>query len=71
MSDRLGFLLGAPVLLILGVYAVVNPHGVKRENADGPYFKTGLAGMPIWFFRAMGVVTVGMAAFFVYLFWTH
>ena len=71
MSDRLGFLLGALVLLILGVYALVNPQGVKRENADGPYFKTGFAGMPIWFFRAMGVLTVGMAAFFVYMFWTH
>jgi len=71
VSNRLGFLFGALVLLILGIYALVNPHGVKRENAGGPYFKTGLAGMPIWFFRAVGVVTIGMSAFFVYMFWSH
>ncbi len=71
MSDHFGFLFLALVLMILGLYALIDPRGAKRENADGPYFKTGLARMPLWLFRAMGAVTVGMAAFFAYMFWNH
>jgi uncharacterized protein YjeT (DUF2065 family) len=71
MSDRFAFLLMAVVLLPLGLYAVLNPRGAKKQNADGPYFKSGLANMPLWFFRACGIVTLGMSAFFVYMFCTH
>jgi ATP/ADP translocase len=63
MSDRLMFLLFAIVLFPLGTYALVNPRGAKKWNADGPYFKSGVANMPLWFFRVGGVVTVGMSAF--------
>jgi len=71
MSDRFAFLLVAVVLLPLGLYGLLNPRGAKKQNADGPYFKTGLANMPLWFFRAAGIVTLGMSAFFTYMFWTH
>jgi hypothetical protein len=71
MSDRFAFLFFAVVLLPLGVYALLNPRGAKRQNADGPYFKSGLANMPLWFFRAAGIVTLGMSAFFAYIFWTR
>ena len=50
---------------------MLNPQGVKRENADGPYFKSGLANLPLWVFRADGIVTLGRSAFFAYTFWTH
>jgi hypothetical protein len=71
MGDRLGFLFFAVVLLLLGLYAFLNPRKVKRQNADGPYFKSGFANMPVWFFRVGGIVTLGMSAFFAYMFWTH
>ena len=71
MVDRYGFLLMAVVLLPLGLYALINPHGAKKQNADGPYFKSGFANMPLWFFRAGGIVTLGVAAFFAYMFWIH
>jgi len=71
MSDRFAFLFMAVVLLPLGLYALLNPRGTKKQNADRPYFKTGLANMPLWFFRAAGIVTLGMSAFFTYMFWTH
>jgi hypothetical protein len=71
VSDRFGFLLFAIVLLPMGVYAALNPRRAKKENADGPYFKTGLAKMPMWFFRAAGISTIAMGGFFAYLFWTR
>jgi uncharacterized protein YjeT (DUF2065 family) len=71
MGDHFGFLFFAVVLLLLGLYSLLNPRGVKKQNADGPYFKSGLANMPLWFFRAIGIVTLGMSAFFAYMFWTH
>ena len=69
MIDHLGFVLMAVVLLPLGLYALINPHGAKKQNADGPYFKTGFANAPLWFFRAIGIVTLVLSAFFGYLFW--
>ena len=71
MSERYLFLLMAIVLFSLGLYAVVNPAGAKRANPDGPYVKSAWANMPLWFFRAGGIVTVGMSGLFAYLFWTH
>ena len=71
MSDRFGFLFLAVVLLPLGLYALLNPRGTKRQNADGPYFRIGLANMPLWFFRASGIATLAMSVLFAYLFWTH
>ena len=68
MVDRLGFVLMAVVLLPLGLYALINPRGAKKQNADGPYFTTGFANMPLWFSRAGGIVTLGLSAFFAYLF---
>jgi hypothetical protein len=63
MVDRLGFVLMAVVLLPLGLYALINPRGAKRQNADCPYFKTGFAKMPLWFFRAVGIVALGCQRF--------
>ena len=65
MVDHLGFVLMAVVLLPLGLYALINPHGAKKQNADGPYFKTGFANMPLWFFRAVGIVALGCQRFLV------
>jgi len=85
MSDRYGFLFMADVLFVLGLYAAVSPHRVRKEQIDfqsyakmflGRYFDVrylegGLANMPPWFFRTIGIVTVAMSAFFAYMFWTH
>lgn len=71
MSERFAFLFLAVLLLPLGLYALVNPRGAKNQNADGPYFKSGFAGMPLWFFRLGGIVTIGISAFFAYMSWTH
>jgi hypothetical protein len=71
MSDRFGFLFLGIVLLPLGLYALLNPRGAKRQHADGPYVKSVFANMPRWFFRAGGIVTLGMSVFFAYMFWTH
>jgi len=71
VGERWMFLVLALVLLLLGSYATLNPRAVKRENADGPYFKTGFARMPLWFFRTIGFVTLGVAVFFGYMVWTH
>jgi len=71
MSERFAFLFFAIVLLSMGLYALINPRGAKKQNADGPYVKSVLTNMPLWFFRACGIVTLGMSAFFAYMFWTH
>jgi len=65
------FLVLAVALLMLGSYAILNPRAVKRENADGPHFSTGFARMPLWLWRVVGVITVGLAGFFVYMFLMH
>ena len=75
----------AVVLFLLGFYVVVNPYRAKKEQAgfesyakmfwgkrfDVRYVEFGLAKMPPWFFRAIGIVTVAMSGFFAYMFWTH
>jgi hypothetical protein len=71
MSDRFAFLFFAVGLLPFGLYAVLNPRGVNREKADGPYFKSALANIRLCAFRAAGIVTLGRSAFFAYRFWTH
>ena len=65
VGERWMFLGLAVALLMLGSYAILNPRAVKRENADGPYFRTGFARMPLWLWRVVGVITVGVAGFFV------
>jgi hypothetical protein len=71
MVDRSGFLYMAVVRLPLGLYALLNPRSAKKQNADGPYFKSGFADLPPWSFRAGGIVTLGLAAFFASMFWMH
>ena len=71
MSNHFGFLIMAIALFPLGLFATINPRAAKRQNADGPYFKSLFANMPLWFFRVVGIVTLGMSAFFAYMFWTH
>ena len=71
MSNHFGYLIMAIALFPLGLFATINPRAAKTQNADGPYFKSPFANMPLWFFRAVGIVTLGMSAFFAYLFWTH
>jgi hypothetical protein len=83
MLDRYGFLFMAVVLFALGLYATVNPHRAKREQADFNsyakmfwgkffdvrYFEGGLTNWPLSFFRVIGIVTMAMSGFFAYLFW--
>ena len=85
MSNRYGFIFLAAVLLPLGLYVAISPHRARKEQVDFQryakiflvkyfdvrYFEGGLANMPPWFFRAIGIVTVIMSGFFAYMFWTH
>jgi hypothetical protein len=49
----------------------MKPQAVKKENAGGPYFQTGLGRMPVGFFRTISVVTIARGMFFGYMFWAH
>lgn len=70
MSNRFGFLFLFVMLALLGLFAVMNPN--KKENADVPgFYKTGFSWMPIWGFRLVGIATLGLSGFFLYMFLTH
>ncbi len=72
MSNRFGFLFLFVMLFLLGLFAVMNPKAAKKENADVPGFhKTGFSWMPIWGFRLVGIATLGISGFFLYMFLTH
>jgi hypothetical protein len=85
MGDRYGFLFMAVVLFPLGLYAALNPHRAKKEQADFNnyarmfcgkyfdvrYFEGGVANWPLWFFRVIGIVTVAISGLFAYMFWLH
>jgi hypothetical protein len=48
MSDRTGFLFVFVVMLFFGLYSVINPKAIKKENADVPGFpKTGFSWKPM------------------------
>jgi hypothetical protein len=65
MSDRFAFLVFAIALFPMGIYAAINSKAAKKGNAGVPGFpKTGFAKMPVWFFRLVGIATVGMSGFF-------
>ena len=70
MNDGIAFLFLSVILLPLGGYALFKPDAVKREYADGPYFKT-FGQKPLWVFRSIGVLTIAMSIFFAYIFWTR
>jgi hypothetical protein len=72
MSDHTSFLFLFVVMFLFGLYAVINPKAVKKENADVPGFpKTGFSWMPAWGWRLMGIVVLAASGFFLYLFLTH
>jgi hypothetical protein len=72
MSDRLVFLLLFVMLLLLGLFAVLNPQAAKKENADVPgFYKTGFSWMPVWGFRLVGIATLGLSGLFLYKFLTQ
>ena len=72
MSNRFGFLFLFVMLALLGLFAVMNPRAAKKENADVPgFYKTRFSWMPIWGFRLVGIATLGLSGFFLYMFLTH
>ena len=72
MNDRAGFLFVFVVLLLFGLYSVLSPKAVKKENAYVPGFpKTGFAWMPVWGWRLMGIAELAASGFFLYLFLRH
>jgi hypothetical protein len=72
MSDRYGFLILFVVMLLFGLYSVINPKAVKKENADVPGFpRTGFSWVPAWSWRLMGIALLAVSGFFLYLFLTH
>ena len=72
VRDRAGFLIISVVMLIFGLYFVVKPEAVKKENADVPGFpKTGFSWMPVWGWRLVGVALLGVAGLCLYIFLTH
>jgi hypothetical protein len=71
MSDPAGFLFLFVVMFLFGLYAVINPKAVKKENADVPGFpKTGFSWVPAWGWRMMGIA-LAASGFFLHLFRTH
>jgi len=72
MSNRFGLLFLFVLLFLLGLFTVMNPRAAKRENVDVPgFYKTGFSWMPIWGFRLVGIATLGLSGFFLYMFLTH
>jgi hypothetical protein len=72
MSDRAGFLFVFVIMFLSGLYSVINPKAVKKENADVPGFpKTGFSWMPVWGWRLMGIAFLAVSGLFLYLFLTH
>jgi hypothetical protein len=72
MSDRAAFLFVFVIMFLSGLYSVINPKAVKKENADVPGFpKTGFSWMPAWGWRLMGIAFLAVSGLFLYLFLTH
>lgn len=72
MNNRAGFLFVFIVMLLFGLYAVVNPKAVKKGNEDVPGFhKTGFSLMPVWGWRFFGIALLAVAGVFLYLFLRH
>ena len=72
MSNRFGFLFLFVMLFLLGLFAAMNPKAAKKENADVVgFYKTGFSWMPLWGFRLVGIATLGLSGFFLYMFLTH
>jgi hypothetical protein len=56
------------VMLLSGLYALVNPKAVKKENEDVPgFYKTGFSWVPVWGWRLFGIVLLAVSGFFLYL----
>jgi hypothetical protein len=72
MNDRAGFLFVFVVMLFYGLYAVIIPKAVKKENEDVPgFYKTGFSWVPVWGWRLFGIALLGVSAIFLYLFLRH
>jgi uncharacterized BrkB/YihY/UPF0761 family membrane protein len=72
MNNRVGLLFVFVVMLLFGLYAVVNPKAVKKGNEDVPGFhKTGFSWMPVWGWRFFGIALLVVAGVFLYLFLRH
>jgi hypothetical protein len=72
MSTHYGFLFIFVIMFLSGLYSVINPKAVKKENADVPGFpKTGFSWMPVWGWRLMGIALLAVSGFSLYLFLTQ
>jgi hypothetical protein len=72
MNDRAEFLFVFVVMLVFGLYGVINPKAVKKVNADVPGFpKSGFSWMPVWGWRLFGIALLAVSGLCLYLFLTH
>jgi hypothetical protein len=59
-------------MLLSGLYALVNPKAVKKENEDVTgFYKTGFSWVPVWGWRLFGIVLLAVSGFFLYLSLRH
>jgi hypothetical protein len=72
MNNRAGFLFIFVVMLFFGLYSVISPKAVRKENADVPGFpKTGFSWMPVWGWRLVGIALLVVSGFCLYMFLAH
>ena len=72
ISAHYGFLFIFVIMFFSGLYSLINPKAVKKENADVPGIpKTGFSWMPVWAWRLMGIALLAVSGFFLYLFLAH
>jgi len=70
INDRYGFLFA--VAFLSGLYSVIKPQAVKKENADVPGFpKSPFSRMPAWGWRLAGIALLAVSGLFLYLSQNH
>ena len=72
MNDRSGFLFVSIVMLLFGLYSVINPKAAKKENVDVPGFpRTGFSWVPVWGWRLFGIFLLTVSGLCLYMFLKH
>jgi len=69
MNNRAAFLFVSSVMLLFGLYFIINPKTVKKENADVSGFpETGFSWMPAWGWRLFGIFLLAISGLCLYVF---
>jgi hypothetical protein len=66
MNERAGFLFVFVVMLFFGLYALIIPKAVKKENEE-----TVFSWLPVWGWRLFGIALLAVSGFFLHLFLRH